>query len=154
MGRYKNARIIINFIRQGLKLLVQQCFFPCCLCSSFCLIARLTKFIASPVSRSDSPGFRIIPGKELKWSLCLSLHSLQSMWGQSLVFLTPLVNPAGSAGKIAIQDIRGYTLNFEILPAGERGGAVRGLGGTETWVPALQSALRQGSYPPCLLLQA
>lgn len=41
------------------------------------------------------------------------------MWDQSLSFLTPLVNPLGSSGKIA-------TLNFKIMSVGDRSGAVQG----------------------------
>lgn len=46
-------------------LLVQQCLFPCFLCSSISLTSQLTKFIVLLVARCNSPGFQIIPGKEL-----------------------------------------------------------------------------------------
>lgn len=46
-------------------LLVQQCLFPCCLCSSFCLTSQLTKFIVLLVAHCNPPVFQIIPEKEL-----------------------------------------------------------------------------------------
>lgn len=53
-------------------LLVQQCLFPCFLCSSFCLTSQLTKFIVLLVARCNSPGFQIIPGKELTGTSALA----------------------------------------------------------------------------------
>lgn len=43
----------------------------------------------------------------------------------------PLVNSVGLARKTAIQNVRGFSLNFKILPVGEGAGAVQGVGALE-----------------------